>query len=598
MKKFFFLLLICFPLFCFSQSDYYLAQRLFNRGEYKQATQLYESLYEKSPFNSIYLSKLISCYQETEDFLKAEKLLKTKVKLSPNNGYLYVFLGYNYQLQNKIKASEKQYKLALKTVEKKPTSASVTGRYFKEYNLLDYAIITYKKAMELNNSLDFHFQIGQISAERGDLYAMFTAYINLLDKNYDYLSAVKKHTNGFVTSNSKNEANIILKKIVQKKATDNPKDVWNILLSWLFVKQKDFKKALIQEKTLFKRNNTIELNTKFSIDNIYELGKTAFDEHALDEAKNCFDFVIENTNSFNEGIKIEAYLYLIKIFIAQDKNNIESFFSKLFKEFGKTYKSLKIQIAYADFLTFQKKNPVKALDVLETALKNAKTTYDKAKIKVKLADVLVFTENYDRALIYYSQVQTQLKDDELAQIARLKVARTSYFRGDFKWAKTQLKVLKSETTQLTANDAIHLYLLIIDNEPVDSLPSGLKMYAKADLLSFQNKTKQAIDVLTTVLQRFKGMPIEDEALFKQAELFTKQKEYEKAINNYEKITKIDAEGILVDDAIYKIAELYYYNIKDKNKAFSFYKRIMFDYPSSIHLVDARKKFRKIRGDSI
>ena len=71
-----------------------------------------------------------------------------------------------------------------------------------------------------------------------------------------------------------------------------------------------------------------------------------------------------------------------------------------------------------------------------------------------------------------------------------------------------------------------------------------------------------------------------------------------AIANYEKIIAIDALGILVDDVYYSLAEMYNNVLDDSEKASSYYQKIIFEYPSSIYLVDARKKYRKLRGDNI
>ena len=49
-------------------------------GEYEKATTVYKKLYEKSPFNTTYLQRLISCYQETTQFVRAEELLKAKIQ--------------------------------------------------------------------------------------------------------------------------------------------------------------------------------------------------------------------------------------------------------------------------------------------------------------------------------------------------------------------------------------------------------------------------------------------------------------------------------------------------------------------------------------
>ena len=63
------------------------------------------------------------------------------------------------------------------------------------------------------------------------------------------------------------------------------------------------------------------------------------------------------------------------------------------------------------------------------------------------------------------------------------MAQTSFYKGDFDWALTQLKVLRGSTSQLIANDAMQLSLLISDNSLEDSTQTALKKYARADFLA-------------------------------------------------------------------------------------------------------------------
>ena len=151
---------------------------------------------------------------------------------------------------------------------------------------------------------------------------------------------------------------------------------------------------------------------------------------------------------------------------------------------------------------------------------------------------------------------------------------------------------------MIANDALDLNLFITDNAVKDSLKIALKTYAIADLLSFQNKNQQAIDTLQIIIDTYKGHPIEDESLFKQAQLFEKLNQFKKAENNYLRLIKINNEDILSDDAHYYLANLYLNKLNDTEKAKEYYQKIIFEYPSSIFLVEARKKYRKLRGDEI
>jgi tetratricopeptide (TPR) repeat protein len=587
MKKNILLILLIISSFSYAQNEFVLAENYFRDGEYEKATQVFKKLYDKSPFNTTYLERLISCYQETNKFATAENLLKTRIQLNPSQAYLYVFLGYNYERQQQKETATKYYEKALAEIDKKSNYGGLVGNIFKNYTLLDNAILAYEKAMKNNPNANYSFQIARIYGEKGDFEKMFQSYINLVDKNPNYIKTVQRYSSRYLTDDAENKSNILFRKTLLRKSASNPKDIWNVLLSWLFAQQKEYNKAFIQEKSLYQRQPE-------DLSQIFSLGKIAFENNDFEAAKQIFNFINEKTSSLEE--KIDANLYIANIAIKTKNPKTEEIFKAMFLSFGKNNSTIKLQVSYADFLTFKKNEPKKAIKILKEALGFSRSKFDKARIKLKLGDVLVFIGKYNKALIYFSQIQTQLKNHPLAQQARFKVAQTSYFKGDFTWAKAQLKVLKSSTTQLIANDAVNLFLTITDNEPVDSIPSGLIQYAKADLLSFQNKDQEAITILNKIITDFKGQPVEDEALFKQAKLFIIKKEYENAITNFEKVISLNPEGILIDDAHYELAELYNNQLNNLEKASEYYQKIIFDFASSIYLVDARKKFRKLRGD--
>jgi tetratricopeptide (TPR) repeat protein len=239
-----------------------------------------------------------------------------------------------------------------------------------------------------------------------------------------------------------------------------------------------------------------------------------------------------------------------------------------------------------------------AISFLEEALKQPLNSMEKAQVKLELGDVLVLKEQFNKALIYYTQIQRNLKNSTISQEARFKVAKTSYYKGDFKWAESQLKILKASTSQLIANDALDLKLLITDNKYEDSLQIALKLYAKADLLSFQNRNDEAIILLNRILDEHKTEPIVAQALYKQAQLFEIKEQFNKAIVNYEAIIANYREGVLIDDAYFHLAEIYEKQLNQPDKAKELYEKIIFDHADSIYFVDARKRFRTLRGDAI
>jgi len=590
MRKLIFFLLCFFSLHFYAQ-EASLAYQYFRNGEYEKAAVMYKSLHEKNTYNTNYLTYLIDCYLQLEKFENVKNTINQQLKSFSNQDYLYVDLGYSYQLQHQQEKAILYYEKALKAIEYFPNLGYIVGRTFRDNNLLDYALKAYKKAMKLNKNANYNYQIAAIYGEKGEIESMFTTYLNLINLNENYVPTVKSYVGKFITEDSENKYNILFKNLILKRLQNNPQNSWNQLLSWLYIQQKDFGKAFVQEKALFKRNSS-------GLNNIKTLGKISFENKDYTNATKCFNYILENTHNITTVLNAKLYLLEISLNTKVANDNIETQFQNLFTEFGINAETINIQVAYAQFLAFNKNETNKAIMILKKSLSLAKNKFQKGTIKIKLADILVFTNKFNTALIYYTQVQQDLKNHLIAQQARFKIAQTSYFKGDFKWAQNQLKVLKNATSQLIANDVLALNLLITDNAVKDSLHIPLKTYAKADLLVYQNQKFKAIDTLQTILNKFKGHPIEDEALFKQADLFIKTNQFEKAKNNYLKIISLNKEDILADDAIYNLAELYKNQLNLPNKAKEYYKKIIFEYPSSIFLVDARKKYRKLRGDAI
>ncbi|MDG2073178.1 MAG: hypothetical protein P8J28_01120, partial [Polaribacter sp.] len=445
MRKHIILFFIFLSSFIYGQDNFMLAERYYRDGEFEKATQLFKSLFEKNKYNTAYLKRLVSSYQETSKFDEVEKLLKKRLLEKPKHTYLNVELGYNYEKQQQKETAKIYYDKAINSIKTNNNMGGLIGRLFNDNALLDYAVLAYKETMRYNPNANYEIQIAQIYGEKGAFKEMFVSYIDLIDKNENYLNSVQRLTSRYITDDRLNENNILFKKALIRKSVSNPKNVWNVLLSWLFVQQKEYEKALIQEKALFNRNPK-------NIVNIINLGFNSFNNKAYETAKKCFDFILEKS-PFIEQV-LTANLYTVKIAIVTNQENIESLFEAIFNRYGKKSATLKIQLEYADYLTFKKNEPEKAITVLTTAKAIAKSKFQQAEIKIKLGDVHVFTGNYNRALIYFSQVQTSIKNHPLAQKARFKVAQTSYFKNDFKWAFAQLKVLKASTTQLIANDAL------------------------------------------------------------------------------------------------------------------------------------------------
>ncbi|MCB0473738.1 MAG: tetratricopeptide repeat protein [Flavobacteriaceae bacterium] len=594
LRKFIVIIFLYTTQLCFSQ-DAQLAYSYFRNGEYEKAKALYKELYKNNPVSRDYFKNLLSCYQLTADFESAGKLLEQQQQAYPNQANILIEKGYNDQLQNRPEKAREYYELAIATLDKNPHTGYILGKTFQDNHLLDYALRAYKKSMEINPQLNYSAYIAFIYGEQGDIENMFDTYLDMVQKNPNYFTTVQQYAGRFLNDDPLDANNSLFRKLVLKRLQQDPNDSWNKLLSWLYIQQKEYDKAFVQEKALYKRNPE-------DLNRIADLGAMAFNNNDLETARQVYTFILENTT--DRDMVLDAHLALLDIAVetATSKKEIDAVeqkYQELFATFGKNYNTLSLQLSYADFLTFKKNEPERAITILKNALSETSNPFQEGSIKIKLGDVLVYTGKFNEALINYSQVQTKLKNSTLAQDAQFKVAQTSYFKGDFKWAMTQLKVLKKSTSQLIANDALGLNLLITENIAGDSISKeALEKYARAELLAYQNKNKQAIDTLDLILKKYEGRSIEDEALYKQADLYTRIKMYKDAEADYLRLISLKNEYILVDDSYFKLGELYQNYLDDPEKAKEMYQKIIFDFPSSIYLVEARKRFRILRGDAI
>ena len=86
-----------------------------------------------------------------------------------------------------------------------------------------------------------------------------------------------------------------------------------------------------------------------------------------------------------------------------------------------------------------------------------------AGCKLDLGDIYLMNNQPWDATLFYSQVEKDFPNTAIGQDAKFRNAKLAYYTGDFTWAKGQLDVLKAATSQLIANDALNLSLLISDN---------------------------------------------------------------------------------------------------------------------------------------
>jgi TolA-binding protein len=218
------------------------------------------------------------------------------------------------------------------------------------------------------------------------------------------------------------------------------------------------------------------------------------------------------------------------------------------------------------------------------------------EVKLEVADIQLLTGDVWESTLTYSQVEKSMKTDTLGQEAKFRNARLAYYKGEFEWAKAQLDVLKAATSKLIANDALELSLLIGDNLVFDTTGEGLRMFSRADLWIYQGKLSTALATLDSLEEAFPASSLSDDILYRKANIAIRQSRFADAESLLDKIVTTYQKDILADNALFKLAELNEKQLGNQAKAMELYKELMTDYPGSLFVVEARKRFRTLRGD--
>ena len=590
MKKLLTVLLFLLSIWAQAQNEQ-LANNYFDRGEFEKALVSYEELLKSQQGNTNYFQRVVECYQQLQQYEKAEKAIQARLDKYRQNTLL-VELGYNYQLQKNQEKANKYFDQAIDKIKKNAPEAYGIAYTFERKALFDYALLAYKTALETDPKLSFNFQMAMIYGQKGEPDLMIETYLLEAYQNPQNLPVIQNQLSRFMTEDADANFNDSLKKALLLRAQKTQDVFWNDFLSWFFVQQKEYGKAFIQQKAIYKRNPD-------SFSNIVNLAQMAISDNDQDSASEILTFVLENTNDLELLMQAHSYLLDMKIdrATAKDYPEITATLDRLIKEFGVSPYTLELLELEADFTAFHLNNPEKAKMILKNAMEMPVNRYQMADLKMQLADILLFEEKFNQALIYYSQVSEDMSGDVTGQEAQLKTAKTSYYKGDFEWASHQLKVLKSASTQLIANDALDLFLLISDNTVEDSTQVALKKFARADFLLYQNKKTDALAQFQLILKEHKGETIEPVTLLRIGKTYEKMGDFTKALDQYANILNNHKDCIYRDEALYYSAEIYNLNLSDAEKAKPLYEEIIFKHEDSIYFVDSRNKYRKLRGDN-
>jgi len=579
------------------KSDLRIANNYANKGQCNEAIELYESLKSKVSFQSIY-NNYYNCLLKEERYSKAIELVKEAQKLYPNQIRYCADLGLVYKAKGENYKAQKEFKKSIESLSPGRTNdVNTLALIFSKNGETQWLKKTFQIGQELNPNFEFGFQYATSLENLGETEQMIGIYLDLIEKNSNHLNTVKirlQNSLGRTQSNSQNYD--LLQKILLLRVQKNNNTDLTELLVWLYIQTNQYDAAYIYTKALDKR---LQENGQ----RMYDLAFVAYENKAYESAIKCYQYVLDlgSNNPYYKNAKISQLIVTGEKLFQNDYTTdqlmkLNQKYQIVIDELGQGVEMAYLIKDYAKIKAYYLYQYSEAIALLEQNIKQLQKGTLQAECKLLLGDIfLVINEDWE-AIIQYSQVEKDFKENPLGHEAKFRRAKVSYFQGQFDWAQAQLDVLKASTTKLIANNAMQLSLFITDNMGLDTSASAMQMYAKAEWLEFQNKIDDSQECLDSMLSMYQGHPLTDEIYYKKALLSIKKRDYNNAALFFEKVATNFSFDLLADDALFQWAELLENRLNNKEKAQELYQKIVLDYSDSIYTKEARKRFRNLRGD--
>ncbi|WP_052732573.1 tetratricopeptide repeat protein [Hymenobacter terrenus] len=574
-----------------------LAQDYARRGEHEKVVFLFEKLSVEEQTSLAVFPVYLTSLQVLKRHKDAEKLAKKAVKLHPEDATMGVTLGSVYAASGDAPAAEKQWQKVVNQLA--PAQVQPVAAEFSRRELPKWAERAYLRGRALaKNDTEYAPQLIQLYTQNQNQPQVLVETLRLVGQDEKHLPFVRNMLQNDLHEEKDFDA---LEKLLLTATQDHPdQTAYSELLLWLQMQRHDFSGALVQARALDRRGRS-------EGSRVMLLSAIAQQNKDYESAIDGYAYVAKEYRGSSNGNVARQRLLQAREAQVRDTYPVDvtkvralvGDYEQLLAELGRTPDTAPVLRNLANLYAFQLNDRPKAMSLLQEVIDMPRASEEVVdEAKVTQGDLYLLKGEPWEASLLYSQVEKSHKDSPLGYEAKLRNARLSYYAGDFKLAQSHLDILKEATTREIANDAMQLSLLIQDNTVEDTLGLGLRAYAAVEQLVFQNKLREAITGLDALLEKFPGHSLADDTYYLKAQLLRRTGDFPGAIATLERITANPKYDVLSDDALFLLARIQEEDVKDKVKAQELYNQAITKYPGSIYVAEARKRFRKLRGDGV
>ncbi len=581
-----------------------LAQEFTRNGEYARSARLFEGLIESDSLNYVYFSGLSEDYVMLRRFDDAIALSLARLRRMPNDVNTMAELGSIYYRADDSTRADSMWSAVIALGPRNAGIYRAVALVQMDLRLFDRTIATLRTGRE---------KIGDKGLFAGDLASLYSLMMEYGPATREYVTILKQNEGqlGYVESRiglytTKEEGLKAALDVVRSASADSPDNIaLERLLGWLYEEAQEYDRAFTVAKSIEEKVNS---------------GGTelmSFAEHALHEkaytaAANAYRYVLDRYPAAQyRGMARLGYARTLEE-LGREADSTRDAVSRL-ERVPAPYTGAVSE--YAAIAAEYPRSEIAAEALYRIGMIRYDVMFDLDGAMAMLDSVLrvmprsamvpsVLTTTGDIALArgdlkaagerYRMASASPLATPEQRRAAQFDLAEVEYFLHNTDSASLILGTITRDLASDEANDALDLGYFITENA---AFPAALRRFADAGLLERERKLTEALAVYQEIDKEYPGAPLADDALLRSAELEGRLLRPGEALAAYRKLLDEYPHSTLRDRAQFGIAEVYQFRLHDTANAIKAYEEILASYPQSLLTDTARKRIRRLRGDT-
>src|SRR5690606_2914346 len=429
------LLSVCHSLKAQQSQDIQIANEYLLQGEKQKALELYRDLAKSARNLPVIHHNYMSVLLDLGMFDEAKDHLRKVSRQDPANLQYKLDLGLVYVRSGDTGRAEKHFDELISQNKSNVQAIKMMADYLSARSMNEYAVKALTTSRKfLGNPYLFGLELAMLYRLQGQKDKMVEEYLSYVTQSSANIQYVKNVMQALLTKPDELES---LERILYAKIQKNPDvEVYSDLLIWVTIQQKNFYASFIQARAYDKRY-------KREGEKSMEVAQVALDNEDFTTAARIYRYVAREYPGTSNYLM--ARLGLIRTREAQIKKrypvNRDSVRTLVedYKSFIEQYPdnaySLEARRSQATLHAMYLDQKDEAIRLLEELTTNTKATlYLRSKAKLDLGDIYLLKGEPWESTLLYSQVEKIQKENPLGYEAKLKNAKLSYFKGDFRLA--------------------------------------------------------------------------------------------------------------------------------------------------------------------